>query len=131
MMTVPMINLVLGWAMLLLGVLSGIGMGLFFARENWLGGYGSYPRRMLRLGHIACFGLGFLNIAFALTLLTLPLEAGVLLTSASVGFALAALSMPLCCFLAAWRKPFRHLFPIPVSGALAGILCILMGGFSS
>jgi hypothetical protein len=128
---VPMTNLLLGWIMLLLGVLSGIGMGLFFARDRWLGGYGSYPRRMLRLGHIACFGLGFLNIAFALTLTALSLEAGVLLTSASAGFALAAVTMPLCCFLAAWRKPFRHLFPIPVSGALAGILFILMGGLAS
>jgi hypothetical protein len=34
--------------------------------------------------------------------------------------------MPLCCFLCAWRKPFRHLFPIPVTGVLAGIIAVLM-----
>ena len=40
---------------------------------------------------------------------------------------IGAASMPACCFLSAWRKPFRHLFFIPVLGVLVGILCQLIG----
>jgi len=34
--------------------------------------------------------------------------------------------MPACCFLSAWRKPLRHLFPIPVVSVLLGILLLLI-----
>ena len=59
-------NLVVGWAGMLGGVLTGAAIGLFFEREEWMGGYASFPRRLARLGHIAFFGLGFLNILFGL-----------------------------------------------------------------
>jgi hypothetical protein len=35
--------------------------------------------------------------------------------------------MPTCCFLSAWRKPFRHLFFIPVTGVATGIILTLVG----
>jgi hypothetical protein len=38
-----------------------------------------------------------------------------------------AIAMPTCCFLSAWRKPYRHLFPIPVAAVAVGILAILAG----
>jgi hypothetical protein len=84
---------------------------------------------MLRLGHISFFGLGLLNLMFAITL------QGILLPDpymyiASLGFVLGGLSMPLCCLLAAWRKPLRHLFPIPVLSIFSGIAPILLGGLS-
>ena len=40
---------------MLAGVLSGMAMGLFFHQDGWLGGYGSFRRRLLRLGHIAFY----------------------------------------------------------------------------
>jgi hypothetical protein len=40
-------------------------------------------------------------------------------------FLTGAASMPACCFLSAWKKPFRHLFFIPVGGVLVGVLCEL------
>ena len=43
-------NLLLAWLWICLGFLSGMLLGLFFHRENWLGGYGSLKRRMYRLG---------------------------------------------------------------------------------
>ena len=52
------LNLFLGWLWILLGFVSGMALGMFFHRENWLGGYGSFKRRMYRLGHISFFGLG-------------------------------------------------------------------------
>ena len=47
-----------GWLGMLLGVLSGAIIGLFFHREDWMGGYGSYRRRLTRLGHISFFWAG-------------------------------------------------------------------------
>jgi hypothetical protein len=34
--------------------------------------------------------------------------------------------MPAVCFLAAWRPIFRHLFFVPVSCVLAGVVGILI-----
>jgi hypothetical protein len=117
-------NLLAGWAGFLAGALTGALMGLCFHREDWLGGYNSFPRRMLRLGHIACFGLGLINILFALTAATLPATpAGRL---ASLLLVVGMITMPLNCFLTAWRKPFRHLFFIPAGSTLFGILGLLL-----
>ncbi|HEY4381732.1 MAG TPA: hypothetical protein VGN01_15390 [Acidobacteriaceae bacterium] len=119
-------NLVGGWVGMLAGVISGALVGLFFHREDWMGGYASHRRRLTRLGHISFFGLGFLNLIFAATAGQLNLQ-GRSLGVASVSLIVAAVTMPICCFLTAWWKPFRHLFPIPVAAATLGILAILVG----
>jgi hypothetical protein len=46
---------------------------------------------------------------------------------ASGAFILGLVTMPLCCFLTAWRKPFRYLFPLPVAAVVAGIVAFLIG----
>lgn len=117
-------NLLAGWIGFLAGAVTGALIGLFFHRENWLGGYDSFPRRMLRLGHIACFGLGLINILFALTAATLP--ASPVGRAASLLLIVGMITMPLNCFLTAWRKPFRHAFFIPAGSTLAGIGCLLL-----
>jgi hypothetical protein len=122
------LHLLVGWTSMLLGAISGAAIGLFFHRDEWMGGYGSFRRRMLRLGHISFFGLGILNLMFGLTLKAIPLPAAHI-EVASVGFLLGAITMPLCCFLAAWKKPFRHLFPVPVISVMAGIIPALVGWF--
>lgn len=124
----PAVNLMAGWLGMLGGVFSGAVVGLFFHREEWMGGYGSYRRRLMRLGHIAFFGLGFLNLMFAATSGQLLLR-GWWLAIASWGLIVGAVTMPVCCFLSAWRKPFRHLFPVPVVAVTAGIVSILIGGW--
>ena len=120
------LNLVGGWLGMLAGVLCGAILGLFFHREDWMGGYASHRRRLTRLGHISFFGLGFLNLIFAATAGLLNLR-GSSLSIASMGLIVAAITMPICCFLTAWKKPLRHLFPIPVLAAATGILAILVG----
>lgn len=120
------LNLIGGWLGMLAGVVSGAIVGLFFHREDWMGGYASHRRRLTRLGHISFFGLGFLNLIFAATANLLNLS-GSTLRLASAGLIVAAVTMPVCCFLTAWKKPFRHLFPIPVVAATCGILAILTG----
>lgn len=47
------LNLVGGWLGMLAGVLSGALVGLFFYRDDWMGGYDSWRRRLTRLGHIS------------------------------------------------------------------------------
>jgi hypothetical protein len=100
-----MINLhwLAGWLLILAGFVTGAGMGLFFHRDGFMGGYTAFPRRMLRLGHIACVALGMLNLIVAV--------AG----HASPWLVAGSVTMPVVCFLTAWRKPCRHLFFIPVT----------------
>ena len=115
-------NLFAGWVATLAGIASGAVIGLFFHREEWLGGYASYRRRLLRLGHISFFGLGFTNILFGLSGRFIS---GI--SSAATALMIAsAVTMPICCFLTAWRKRFRIFFPLPVASAAAAIVLLLM-----
>ena len=118
--------LVMGWSGMLAGVVSGAALGLFFHREDWWGGYASFRRRLARLGHISFFGLGFLNLLFAFTnqSFALPDRAASLAAGALI---VGAVAMPTCCFLAAWRPTFRHLFAVPVAGVFTGIVATLVG----
>ena len=118
-------NLVFAWGWIVLGFASGVVLGLFFHREAWLGGYGSWKRRLYRLGHISFFGLGFANLLFWVTARLLP-SAPASLDVASRSFLLGGVTMPLCCLLAAHFKPARHLFAIPVISLLvAGVVTFL------
>jgi hypothetical protein len=118
------LNIYAGWLGFLAGIISGAVIGMFFHREDWMGGYNSYRRRMVRLGHISFFGLGILNVLFGLTLNSahFPVQ---WLPWASWCMLAGAFTMPLCCFLSAWRNPFRHLFFVPVSSLLSGVAIIL------
>ena len=120
------INLLAGWLGMLAGIMSGAITGLFFHRGDWLGGYSSYRRRLTRLGHISFWGLAFLNLFFALTATSMRVE-GIPLTIASASLLAGAVTMPACCYLTAWRKSLRHLFPIPVAATLSGVLALLVG----
>lgn len=115
-----------GWVGMLLGVLSGAAIGLFFHREDWMGGYNSYRRRLARLGHISFFGLGFVNFFFAISHQTAGISND-WAKAAAIAFTIGAATMPTCCFLSAWRKPFRHLFFIPVGSVCTGIILTLVG----
>ena len=118
------LNLWTGWIGMLGGIVSGALIGLFFQREDWMGGYASFRRRLARLGHIAFFGLGFVNVLFALT--TQGLGKTAWLQVASWSLVVGAATMPLCCFLSAWRQPFARLFPIPVMAVSIGILTLVL-----
>jgi hypothetical protein len=108
----PLINLYAAWFAILAGLVSGAGIGTFFHREEWLGGYGAWRRRMLRLAHISLVGTGLLNLAFALSADSLHISPYPRIASAL--FLVGAAAMPLVCFLAAWRSGFRQLFFLPV-----------------
>ncbi len=123
------VNLWAAWIGFLLGAVAGAAQGLFIHDEAWLGGYDSWRRRMMRLGHVSFFGIGLLNLAHALTVRALALTdlnpwSGRLLI-------VGAIAMPLVCYLAAWRKECRQLFPIPVLSVAAGIAIFLVTGLAT
>jgi hypothetical protein len=109
-------NLTAAWAGILLGMAGGAVLGMFFHDEGWLGGYGSWRRRLLRLGHISLFGLAFVNLAYALTAHRMGWAPG----TASALLIAGAVLMPVVCALAAWRPPLRNLFVLPVGALLTG-----------
>ncbi len=114
-----MINLYAAWIGFVLGCVAGAIPGLFFYRSEWLGGYASWPRRMMRLGHIAFFGTGLINLAFALTARTLGLDTGLTLISGLL--LLGAVGMSSVCYASAWRPVARHLFFIPAGALTVGV----------
>jgi hypothetical protein len=122
-------NLVAGWTGVLAGFVAGALPGLFFWMEDWLGGYGSWRRRLVRLAHIAFFGLGFINILFALSANALGLAATTVLDWSSALLITGAIAMPATCYLAAWRQAFRHLFFVPVTCMMLGVALFLWEGF--
>ena len=123
------INYQVGWIAILIGLAAGTIMGLFFHRDDWLGGYASWRRRMIRLGHVSFFGTGLLNLAFVFSVEHLRL--GTLPLVPSIAFVIGAIAMPTVCFLSAWRAPFRHLFFIPVVSLLLATADLLFRGLFS
>ena len=114
-----MINIQVAWVGLLLGCLAGVISGLFFHNSDWLGGYASWQRRMIRLAHIAFFGIGFINLSFALTSRTQGHDAG--FRNPSILLIVGAVTMPAVCYLSAWKPAFRNLFFIPAMSVTVGI----------
>ncbi len=115
------LNLGLAWLWIVFGIGSGCLLGLRFHQESWLGGYGSLRRRLYRLGHISFFGLALLNLVFYFTARELDLGwwPG---TIGSWGFALGAVTMPLCCLVMAHWPKWHLLFAVPVSSLAAAAL---------
>lgn len=121
-----MINEIVGWISLALVPISGAVLGMHFHRSDYLGGYDAYPRRLMRLGHISFFGLGVLNILFALSADRINL-APWHFASASYAFVIGNITMPLACFVNAYRPKFKPLFVIPVACVIHGTLTTAFG----
>ena len=117
------LNYQAGLWLILSGFVSGAIVGLGFHREDYLGGYGSFRRRLVRLGHIAFVALGFLNLIFGLS----PVATGTVGWAPWTGRFLVAgsVAMPTICLLTAWKPAFRHLFFIPVT-LLGGAFILLL-----
>jgi len=124
MLKTPEINLVFAWVWVLAGFLSGLIMGLFFDRDDWLGGYTSLKRRLYRLAHISFFGLGAVNLMYYFTARHVvgpsPFQ-----PLAAWGFVLGGITMPLACvILARWTRA-KMVFGVPVLAlVLSGALTI-------
>lgn len=120
-----MINITAAWVGFLGGCISGAIPGLFFHNNEWLGGYASWPRRLIRLAHISFFGIGFLNLGLGLTSHALNLSTPLASTLMITG----AITMPLLCYASAIRPAFRHLFFIPAGSTLIAVSCTVRALF--
>jgi len=117
------INIYTAWIGFLAGCLAGAVAGLFFHKKDWMGGYDSWRRRLVRLAHISFFGIGFLNLAFALTVKYFGIENG--LIAPAYLLIIGAVTMPLVCYLSAWKKSFRHIFFIPAGSVIVSIILFI------
>jgi hypothetical protein len=119
------LNWQFGWWLVLSAFVTGALLGLCFHRDDFLGGYGGFRRRVLRLGHIAQAALGMMNVLYGLSPWPAPAtpEADV----AAWAFVLGGVSMPAVCFLTAWKTPFRHLFFVPVTALVVAVVTTLRG----
>jgi hypothetical protein len=118
------INLIAAWIGILLGFISGSTLGMFFHRDGWLGGYGSFKRRLYRLAHISLFGLGAMNLFFYLTVQTFAPT--LTLQLASSAFIIGAITMPVCCLIMAHFPKTHWLFSVPVLSLIAGGVLTVM-----
>jgi hypothetical protein len=122
----PALNWTFGWCLVLSAFATGAVLGLFFDREDFLGGYGLFRRRLFRLGHIAQAALGMLNVLYGLGAAKVSPPASA--PAASLCFVVGGVAMPLVCFLTGWRTGFRHLFAVPVVALVLAVLFTLKGG---
>ena len=120
------LNWVAGWSLVLLAFLSGAVLGLGWHRDEFLGGYGSFRRRVIRLGHVAFAALGLMNVVFSLS--PLPAPGTTAARAASICFVAGGALMPAVCFLTGWRAGWRHLFVLPVLSLVAAVMFTLWGG---
>ncbi|MFG0283512.1 MAG: hypothetical protein ACF8R7_03740 [Phycisphaerales bacterium JB039] len=122
-----------GWIWITLGMAAGVALSPAVIREDFLGGYASRPRRLLRLGHIAMVALGVLCVLWTHSAGRLAL-AEPWPVVAGAALLIGAVAMPLTCALAAARKRATALFAVPVTSLIgAGALTALglaMGGLS-
>jgi hypothetical protein len=120
------LNWAAGWGLVLMAFLSGGVLGLGWHREDFLGGYASFRRRVVRLGHVAFAALGLMNVVFSLS--PLPTPGTTAARYASICFVAGGVLMPAVCFLTGWRAAWRHLFVVPVLSLIAAVMFTLWGG---
>ena len=115
-----------GWSLIAAAFVTGAVIGLRFHDETFWGGYGSFRRRIVRLGHIALAALGMMNVIYALA--PWPAAESFHGRGASIALLAGAIAMPVVCFLTGWREGFRRLFFVPVSLLISATVFILVGG---
>lgn len=121
-----MLHLYVGWIAILAGLLTGTALGLGFHDAEWLGGYQSWRRRLLRLTHISMVGTGLLNLALAASVK--HIESAGVPTLASSFLIVGTVTMPGVCALSAWKQRFRHLFFIPVLSLVVAVADFIWEG---
>ncbi len=110
--------------MVLAAFVTGALLGLRFHRDDFLGGYASFRRRMLRLGHIALAALGILNVVYSLC----PTPGAGRWNAPWAGgcWIAGGILMPVICLLSAWQPGFRNLFFLPVAALIAAVVLTLI-----
>ncbi len=116
---------VIAWTGMVVGVLLGLLMGLWsfdgpIAPPSFIGDYADPARRLLRLGHIACFGLGMLNLLLVRELASFEQTCGAgRWATGAMNF--GNVFLPLVLVSAAVYQPLKYLLPIPAVSVLVAL----------
>ena len=122
------------WACCATGVLVGLVMGLWsfdgpMPVPGWLGEYGSTPRRLARLGHIAFMGLGILNLLLVQELRVTRLSDRLArVASATMNF--GNIVLPVVLLGAAIWSPLKYLLSVPASSVFVSLVLAAYGAAS-
>jgi|TARA_B100000315_G_C14583683_1_gene591826 hypothetical protein len=124
-------NRSVGWWSFVFGVFSGLLMGLWsfggpVPEPGWVGGYDDLARRFLRLGHIAFFGLGFLNLHLARALPEIALGPAWRRT-ASRAMNFGNITLPAGLIWAAAWEPAKYVLPLPALSVFAALIVVAVG----
>ena len=125
------INRAIGWSSMALGVATGLVMGLWsfdgpVLPPKMLEDYSDVHRRLARLGHIAFFGLGILNILLAREFHALDLGQGQKRVAAwAMNF--GNVFLPLTLFAAAVWHPLKYTMPLPATSVFVAIAIAALG----
>ncbi len=129
----PSLNRAIGFTSLLLGVASGMIVGLWsfggpVPVPEAIGDYAELPRRFLRLGHIAFFGLGLINLAIAGHWRRLDLGRPAARRALWL-MNLGNLGLPPLLLAAAWQPVLLYLMPAPVICVFAALALCAIGAW--
>jgi hypothetical protein len=128
-------NRLVGWCSFVLGITVGLIMGMWSFNgplpvPDFLGEYDDVSRRLARLGHIAFFGLGILNLLLARELPRLTLKPAMRRTaSATMNF--GNLFLPLTLLAAAGFHPLKYLMPLPATSVFIALVIVTWGIWKS
>jgi hypothetical protein len=122
-----------GWVSAAVGAGTGLIMGLWSFGgpapvPAWLGEYGDLSRRLARLGHIAFFGLGILDILLAQELCRSALGRKAKQT-ASIAMIIGNIGLPLTLFAAAACEPLKYLMSVPACSVFVALAILAYGVF--
>jgi hypothetical protein len=123
---VGQLNIVFGWAWMVLGLIFGMVLGMRAEGEEWLGGYSSLARRYLRLAHVAFIALSIINILYGRELgaVDLPIS---LKNIGSYLMIFGTAGVPLTCISAAFFRKTKYFLPVPALAVLAGTSILAIG----
>jgi hypothetical protein len=124
-------NRVIAWTSLTLGAGTGLIMGMWsfdgpVTVPSWLGDYGETSRRLARLGHIAFFGIGMLNLFLVWELGRIRLGP-VAQKWALVAMNIGNVFLPLSLFVAAAFRPLKYLMSVPATSVFVALLIAAIG----
>jgi hypothetical protein len=125
------LNRVVAWICLALGAGTGLVMGLWsfdgpVRVPEWLGDYGETSRRLARLGHIAFFGIGMLNLFVVAELRRIHFNR-LLRRIALMAINFGNIFLPLSLFLAAGFHPMKYLMSLPATLILVALVIVAWG----
>ena len=128
-------NRLVGWCSFVVGITVGLVMGLWSFNgplpvPDFLGQYDDLSRRLARLGHIAFFGLGIVNLLLARELPRVGLQPAVRrLASTAMNF--GNIFLPSTLLAAAAFHPIKYFLPVPATAVLVALVLVAWGVYTS